>query len=507
MSSSPGQGIRQYIARNFLGLLALLVFLCSVAAIAVDDLPSQPADSVAGRAATFSRALLGTDPEGFKAVTAADKIPPLPIVIPGMLLALLGNTLFALRLAGVLILGILMIQCYDLARRCGASRHIAQWAALLCGTTPMLFGWSRLAYADIFVAVFHVACLQVMARGNLTPRRALILGLMGGLGVLSKLSFFVYMLGPAVFFLVAHLRQGRGQLLNLGLMVMSAAAVAGWWIAMRFTIIYENFFHSTQAWSTEDSFMFGGQDPVDLKLHQLGFQLWQHPGLPLLWLGAAAGLVLWRKEPLSQVRSLLGLGSLLCLGSLMLFDPGSRYLVPLMPPAAVLMALAVERLLRLGRQRFKALEPVMCMALLAWFVSMNLVHLHDENLRFNSVGMMAPLRGYMASCKEINSKRSNLSILYVEAATEEWLVGFDDEAGRHCNYPKEKPDATKPCQLYITLNWLKEDLNKTWKTPKPGICPDLGQLNRFGDKVNLRFRVITPHFYLRPGFTRAKQVP
>ena len=478
--------------------LAAVAFACSVAAILIDDLPSQPADSVSFRAVYLSLAVSG-EPGGYdvwSALASKDKIPPLPVLIAGLLVALLGDTLFALRLGGVLCLALLMLQARDLALRCGASRRAGQWAALLIATTPMVFSWSRLAYADIYVAVAHMACLQVMARGMLTPRRALLLGLVGGLGVLCKLSFFVYMLGPALYFLVAHLKRARQQALNLALLLIGAGVTSGWWLWMQAGIIYENFFHYTQAWNADESFMFQGHSALKTKLTQMASQLWEHPGLPLVWIGAALGLIIWRTRPRAPVRAMLGLGSLLCLGTLLLFDPGSRYLVPMMPPALALSALALDPLIRWRGVPARVLETVAALALVGWFAHSNLVHKSEANLRFNSSGMLAPITGYVESCRELARSRNDLAIYYIELATAEWLHGLSLGAGRQCKFPDHTPDPDKPCHLVVRFTWIDhEDDKEVWPAGYEKRCPNLKLLNRFGKLANIEFAVVDPALY------------
>jgi 4-amino-4-deoxy-L-arabinose transferase-like glycosyltransferase len=491
-SSSSSATRRPPLRRWILPLLTVAALLVSVVAIAVDDVPSHPADSVVGRATGFAMVLAGDHSLDLlkEATLREDKIPPLAVVIVGLLLSVLGNSLMALRLGGVLCLALLALQCRDLALRCGASRNTGQWAALLCSTTPMLFGWARLDYADIYVAVFFVACLQVMARGYLTRRRAVGLGVLGGLGVLTKLSFFVYILGPAVFFVWAHLRRGRGQWLNLGLALLCTLVISGWWIALRMDRIYQNFFYSTQSLSTADSFMFLGQSPLWIKLDQITFQLWRLPGLPALWLGAAAGLLLWRGRPRRLVRTLLGLGSLLGLGVLMAFDPGARYMVPLMPPAVVLAALAVERVLHLARPRLWPLEPILVLGLLGWFAWTNLTIPAGDALRFNAGGMLRPVRAYTASCKLISRDLENVAVWYEDFAISEWLNGILPEAGRSCAYPPWSRDTSKPCQLVVSARRQRwpDDLSDAHRTRvSPPGCPDLKRLNRLGEQLKLEF--------------------
>ena len=199
------------------------------------------------------------------------------------------------------------------------------------------------------------------------------------------------------------------------------------------------------------------------------------------------------------MRVRLGLGALVGLGTLMLFDPGARYLVPLMPGAVVLMALAGERLLRRAGPRRRLLEPCLLAALAGWFAFTNLVHVPEESVRYYSTGMLTPVTSFDATCRHLGeqARGGDLSLMYIEPGIAEWLQGIGEELGRRCSFPDHAPDPTRPCQLLVTFAWLEEDYLPGWPAEAAGRCPDLERLRAFGDRANLRFAVIGPDFLVR----------
>ena len=481
------------LGRSWTWLVPLALLLpWNLWAILTDDVPSQPSDSFAIRAGDFAGSLLIDPVEALRALITPDKIPPLPIAIAGSMLLLLGDSFFSLRIGGVACLVVLIWQCHDLSRQAGAGSRVAGWAAFFCGVTPIMFGWARLEYGDIYVAPLFVGCLQIMIRGPLTLRRAVLLGCLGGLAILCKLSFFVLIALPALWFAVRHFKR-RGHLLHLLPVIGIALLIGGWWLVLRWNIVVENFSDSTQAWQDYTT-RFGGGG-LDSKLEQVRLYLWDYPGFPSLWIGAAAGIVLWRHKSTDGAVALLGLGSLGSLAALMLFDPGIRYLLPLGPPCAVLAALALSRVSRGLGKALAAGEIILCSCLYLSFIWLNLTYCDDQFIRFEGMGMIRPVSSFTRACQAVHRARSKTACIYENAIISEWFEGMPNEAGRACNFPVNSPLTRKPCIILVETDNREERY-----TPLPELrrrCLEMAPLLRLGEEINVRFNLIEPRLLPR----------
>jgi hypothetical protein len=475
---------------------ALLPFLLlvpwSLWAIAVDDTPTEVSDSIALRSSIFAERLFDDPAVSLEMLLQPDKIPPLPIAAAGLVLLVVGGSLFALRLGGVICYALLLWQCQDLARSAGAGPRTAAWAALLCGVTPLVYGWTRLEYSDIYLAPIYLGCLQVMLRGPLTRRRALALGLLGGLGMLCKLSFLVLVLPPLAYLVWSHLRQ-PGQRLNLALGAGLALLVGGWWLLWHGDIVLQNFQHSTQAWrGFSTRFGAGGRG---YKIFQLGEYFWAHHGLPSLWLAALAGLVLGRGVFPRPARVLLALGSLGGLVLMLLFDPGLRYLTPLAPAAAVLGALALDAVLRrLPRLRLPA-EAALALLLLGLFVWLNVTPSRSRQFRHDTLGMLTPISSFTEACRAIRHKPRITAVVYRNELLHEWLAGVFGAVGFECRFPDPTPvdrlaDSAKPCAILVQPETGEPDNQPELSLIRR--CPDMRPLHRFGRQAALRFFLMRP---------------
>jgi hypothetical protein len=475
------------VAAATLALPVLLVLPWSLWAILEDDTPSHPADAITMRASDFAFALSVDPANALKPLVARDKIPPVPIALAGLLLLILGPSLPALRLGGVLCYLVLIWQSHDLTRRAGGGPYAAGWAALLCGVAPVMFAWARLAYSDIYAAPVLAGCLQVMLRGDLTRRRAAALGVLLGLGLLCKLSFPVVAAVPCAWYAWRQVRRGRAPL------VLAAAGIAallgGWWVALRADVILENLSHSTQAWRDHSS-RFGGHGAVE-KVTQVIHYLWLYPGMPLLWLGAAAGLLLRWDLP-GGSRKLLGLASLGSLALLLLFDSGIRYLVPLVAPAAALGGLALGRLSRLAASWRTAAEVCLLGGLFVWFADLHFTVPHRAFVRWDSTGMLQPTDSYTEACRAARSvARAGCAVAYDFDLLEEWLVGLNGEIGRSCSFPASSPPDDSPCVLFLGPQGLR---GQRAPPPPSARLPQEARraLLRFGRQVRLDIRLLRP---------------
>jgi 4-amino-4-deoxy-L-arabinose transferase-like glycosyltransferase len=306
---------------------------------------------------------------------------PVPAALALVLVQLVGQVPLATRLLSTLAHGVLVLQTHDLGRRLGESPRAGLWAALVCGTAPMVVGWSRMDYPELLLAAMLLATLQLLQRVTLDRMiPAVVLGVTLGLGILTKPGFVIYVIGPGLWFLYVRLRSRRA-LARAAVTLVAMAAVAGPWLLVNAGMIGQNIAGATHlhagAWEKARSYL-------------------SLPGIwPLLLVFVAATVGLWRHR--SATRPLLAplaLTVLIPLGLLLLvFDAWSRYLVPVIPTAAVVVGAGISELQgRFSRHRYPALIAAAGLVgtLLALFVWLNLSTPLPSPVRSQQAGMLSP---------------------------------------------------------------------------------------------------------------------
>ena len=277
---------------------------------------------------------------------------------------LVGEPLLAMRLLSVVCHLLLLWLVFGLTTRLCARPSAGLLAVLLCGTFPLEFGWFRLDFHEPLVALALILFLWAAAGGAPGRRASAVrLGLALGLGLLTKLSFPLFVLLPCVWltWTAARERMLRHLLLAGGV----ALLLCGWWVVSYRGLIVGNLSDST-----------GVGETLTNKLALL----WHMPGLPLLLGCSVAGAaVAWRLRLVPPGQ--LGLLLLSLWGALALlvgiFDWWPRYLVPGLPPAAMLAAMGLDAAAREARRRWpgiplKLAGAALAAALLAGYVYLNL---------------------------------------------------------------------------------------------------------------------------------------
>lgn len=293
----------------------------------------------------------------------AAKGPLAAALVSGLNLAV-GDLLVAARLLSVVCHWVVLWLVFGLARRLTGRPAVGLLAVVICGTFPLELGWFRLDFHEPLVAVAVVASLGAMM-GRPRPARAVRLGLAAGLGLLTKLSFPLFVVLPGLWLTLWRARQRRAAahlLLAGGVTVV----VAGWWVVAYWGAIVTNLGDST-----------GMSEPWTDKL-ALARGL---PGLPLMLAASAAGAAMawWR---LPDQRSRVVLLALCPLGAVVLlvgvFDWWSRYIVPALPVAGLLVAVGLFALADAAAARWPGLPARkagvgLSLALLGLYVYINLL--------------------------------------------------------------------------------------------------------------------------------------
>lgn len=268
--------------------------------------------------------------------------PPLPAIYGVLVTSVLGVSMGVIRLSSVFLHCLALVQTYLLARRASCTREAALIAGGLVAALPMLTGWFRTDFPEPLTTVLVLATYHLALKCDLDTdrRRALALGLVVGLGLLTKLGYAVFVFFPAVLFLALRLRTSAAAL-NAGLAALVVLAVCGWWYWMNLDAVLENLGMSSQHIRAVAS----GEGSVLTRLKLLAGM----PDLYPLLAAAAAGVALaWRRgllprESLALLTVCWAAPVVLLVG---LFDILSRYLVPILPLSCLLAGLALHHLAR-----------------------------------------------------------------------------------------------------------------------------------------------------------------
>ena len=346
----------------------------------------------------------------------------------GTLLGLLFSYLVGVapvggRLVSVLAHAALVALSFSLGRRLTGRAVAGLWAAFICGATPMLFGWARLEYPEMVLAVVVLAAIRMVLRRDLErPWPAMWLGVLFGLGIMTKVGFVAFMVVPGLWLLARHLRGPRpAALKSLALTLGAMALLVAPWIVFNFGPIYEN--------------LRGSTTTADLSVLEKVVDYLELTGMkPLLAMTAAALVVLWlsprvRRPDLILLGLFTGLSLLLFM---LVFDSWSRYIVPILAVAAVLTGCGVHQLgQKLPRPARLAAGALFGVGALAWFIWLNTTPVQDLGTRRElTAGMLSPdRRQYMAYPRAVAELRARTGadamILFDSPETSGRVEGLD----------------------------------------------------------------------------------
>lgn len=370
-----------------LGLLLVLgwFFAWDLRAVLLDQRPGLiSSDTTVSDLVVFERML--DEEGGFGAWVRRGHVKgPLAALLAYPIDLLLDDPLLATRLLGVLCHTLTLALLAGLVLRLGGTRGGTLWAVLLLGALPASFGWFRMDFHEALVAPAVVGTLLALTLSPAQRRAGPLLGLAVGLGVLSKLSFPIFVAMPGLYHLAFRVR-GLRAWLGVVVAALVALGIASFWLVPSFGEITQNMADSTHA--------------SEGWLYKMDVYLLRIPGSwPLLLGGILLGL-------LAAVRRRSGLLAALTLTLplviallLFVFDPWTRYIVPLFPVAAALAGLGLSVLPGLVRGRWRALlvsppaAAVLAACVLGPYVHVNLRGLsHPRESREFHAGLVAPDR-------------------------------------------------------------------------------------------------------------------
>ena len=353
---------------------------------------------------------MGADAAGVWLANLGPKGPLGPVLaLP--LLWIFGKAPFAMRLVTVLAHAVLVWQSYDVGRNVWGKPSAGLWAALLCGTCPFLFGICRLAYHDVLLGVAVIGSIQLMLRVKLDrAAAAMALGLVLGLGLLTKHSFSLYMVGPGLWFMARRVRSVR-TVAYLGLMVAVMVATAAVWAVPNFNAVFENLFANTSLpdvpWSAELGFYLSLPGAAPLFIAAV---------LSVVALGLTRRVSLWSLVLLlSFIPMVVGLHSV---------TAAARYMIPVIPLWSVLAGCGLAWLLERPRVPPRVHDAALAattLALLGVAVALNLTGIQTEVAREDYGGIISPdTRKYDGYARALQRLRTH---------GPDVLLAFDSVAG------------------------------------------------------------------------------
>jgi hypothetical protein len=280
--------------------------------------------------------------------------PPFSIAVLALVRAVLGDSLFAVRLLPALAGGALVALGARLAREMGGSRSAAGLAAVAVAIVPQYLGLAGYFSMNVFDLVFWTlaALLVVRLVRDDEPRYWLPLGLVLGVALLNKIDPLVFGLGLAVATLATPLRRHlrrREPWLGAAIAVLIFSPYVLWQVFHGWATL--EFMHNATAYKNVAT------SPVHFLLAQIGEI---HPLNLWLWL---TGLVWLLATRAGRRFRALGIVFLVALAVMVLGHGKPYYLGPAFPMLLAAGAVATDR--GLGRLRARWPRPALLATLAA----------------------------------------------------------------------------------------------------------------------------------------------
>jgi hypothetical protein len=362
--------------------------------------------------------------------------PPLSYLPAALLFLATGPSLTVLRLTVLLQFLLAVWLVYDLGLRTTRSRQAGFLAAVLVGTLPMTFGWGRMGYAETGMSLLVLLALRVLVSCELQRiRDGLRLGLAVGLGMLTKVAFPIFALGPLVWSLCFRVRTRR-QLAILGLSAGVAALAISWWYIPQWHYVVTNIGMSSHAPISSS------QPAATLWLSRLlSYTIELEGAFWLLSLALVGSLLAWRlKSVPAPMLALLSLSTWPPLALILFFHQSRRYPLPVYWIAGLLAGVCLQTLLARTNRKLATTAVVAISALLLGdFVALNMgwrsVQVPPGSARqvagerVDGVGLITPDRRsfdeYPAALEAAKKRSSNCLIVFSGVRAHELFAARD----------------------------------------------------------------------------------
>ena len=280
--------------------------------------------------------------------------PPLVSLLPLPMYLIFGNHAWVATAVNLIWLLLLNVYFFRLVRYFWGEGP-ALIACVSLQTMPLFPGLSRMVMAEYGTAVLVVIFMYFLFTQLPSTKRAVILGILLGLGLLEKVLFPTYVMGPLIWAMWTELRQGKqGQtrLLRLWLLSLGLAFVlAGPWYLINFRHLMGYTFQSTYG-EMAKVYRFGTtlKDlralwEYLLEFLNTGITAYQGILLGIAWLG---GLFLGRKESQKSRPVTIGI-ALWFLVPFVMYLPSLyrnyKFMMPFFAPVSIALGVVLWRLL------------------------------------------------------------------------------------------------------------------------------------------------------------------
>ena len=319
--------------------------LTNISWLTIDTRP--PYFDMAGHAIVTLR-ILGlpflTDPlSAIDGLLHLNQYPPLVYWLAAPVAGLFGRTVDVMTAVNTTFFCALILSTAAIARRL-ASPRAGLLAAFLVSMYPILYGLSRQFLLDVPLTAITTLGVWLLLRTEGFSRSAdsLWLGLVIGLGMLTKWTFPVYFAGPMLIVLAgAAWREPRRSLLNAGKAVLVGAAVMAPWYTANIPQIKHQMHVNTVFGVARGAPPVGSLDAwLFYAQAVIGDQLFVP--LAVLW---AAGLVVIVVKRRDGAAALLFAWTAVTYVVMSMYGPKDiRYTMPFLPAGAITSALAIETL-------------------------------------------------------------------------------------------------------------------------------------------------------------------
>lgn len=393
---APCAAMVPLVTRRLKALLlpALLVvqFLFGVRAIVQDRHPTF-SDSILPDSVVLYEAITTTKVTAGDWLEATNYRPPLSY-LPGLVFYFMDRPGLAVLRFSVLVQFLFGLWLVASIGRIMAGPRAGLLAAVVVGTLPMVYGWGRMAYMDMPLAVTVLLCLRLLFTCDFnTFKSGAFLGVGVGLGLLAKVAFPIFALAPVGWTVALRIRSRRN-LAVLGVVVAVALVVASWWYIPQWEPVVTNVGMS-QATEVERN-----MDWLTTKLSAYFFEV--PAGGWLLISGLLLGLA---ALALNTVRrdhqALLLLSSVVPIVVLVFFQHLRRYALPVYPLLGLLLAVSLDSLaVRLAPKLASTVAALVSAVCLAEFLLINLgtlpvttppgVYYHIAGPRVDGLGLITP---------------------------------------------------------------------------------------------------------------------
>ncbi|MCI0658834.1 MAG: glycosyltransferase family 39 protein [Acidobacteria bacterium] len=310
--------------------------------------------------------------EDYPLITPSGYYPPLVPVATGLLYLSAGRSYETAMATNLIFLGLLLWGVWGLGNQL-AGRPAGIVAALLVLAAPGI----RLSAAE-YMLDLPLTCMVILAvwaciltDGFSRRARSVLFGILCGLGMLTKWSFFLFLIAPTAMILVEGLRKARTgesplrpRLANLGWALLCATLVAAPYYAPIFTVLLE------KTWVHSGGAADGFTSPFTLE--SALFHLQAIPRKLLGWpltLAVATGVLAamrMRGDAGRSVRFLMiWAASLYAIFTFAIVNKQSRYLLPWLPVLLLVTALGLLDLWRRRREGILRLVGAISIILLA----------------------------------------------------------------------------------------------------------------------------------------------